>query len=390
MSASRRPSVYHVVSSLMFGGGQRIALDLVDRLRVDSQLDVRLVTLGARIASEFPPLQPHDAHLPSYDGRYNRPRSLIRAALSLRRLLQARQVDIVHTHGWDCDVIAGLARTGLPIEQVVHQHILAEWANSPTFVHRVRRSLTQAVLGNRHTSWVTVSHAVKRSLEPLRWLRPSDIRVVLNGVDVARFQPPKTAAKNLVPVIGVAARLAPMKGLEYLVEAVADLKRRGLNCELRIAGEGPLREYLDARSRALDIADRVRFLGHQSDMSRFYESLDVMALPSVASEGLPLSILEAMATGLPVVSTHLSGIPEAVVDGVTGTLVPPRDAGALAAALEPLLRSRGAREDMGRAGRSRIEAEFSFERMSTQVAAIYGDVLTVDRPRFDAQMVRRA
>ena len=387
--AVKRPSVWHVVSSLMFGGGQRVALDLVDRLRAGSDLDVHLVALGARIDAGFPRLQAHHAHLASYDGRYNRPVSIMRAALSLRRFLRARHIDIIHTHGWDCDVIAGLARVGLPTEQVVHQHILAHWASSPTFTHRIRRSLTQIALCNRRTSWVTVSHAVKQSLQPLRWLPSADIQVVWNGVDIARFRPSVRRNRNAVPVLGVAARLAPMKGLEYLLKAVAQLKHRGVDWQLRIAGEGELHDDLIALSSSLGIAERVALVGHQHEMCRFYESLDVMVLPSVSGEGLPLSILEAMATGLPVVSTFLSGtlsgIPEAVVDGVTGRLVQPRDPEALAHALDPLLRSSRMRKDMGRAGRLRIESDFSCERMLNQVAAIYDDVLRIGRRRFTQQ-----
>ena len=106
-------------------------------------------------------------------------------------------------------------------------------------------------------------------------------------------------------------------------------------------------------------------------MPSFYRSLDVLALPSVALEGLPLSILEAMAAGLPVVASQLSGIPEVVVNGVSGTLVPPRDAVALADALEPLVRSEPLRIRMGTEGRRRVESEFSLERMSSRVQALY-------------------
>lgn len=371
----RRP-VYHVVSSLMFGGGQQVAIDLVERLRTEPGLHVRLVALGNRIASGFPP-RSHEIHLRAYDGRYNRPGSLLRAALSVRRLLRASHVEIVHTHGWDCDVIVGLARIGLPVRQVVHQHILADWTSSSKFAHRVRRSLTRAAL-SRRTSWVTVSHAVKKSLEPLRWLRPADVKVFWNGVDLSRFQPPIVRAENHVPIIGVAARLAPMKGLEYLIEAVATLQHRGIDCELRIAGEGPLRNSLSALAESLGVSDRVSLLGKCREMCRFYKSLDVIALPSVSTEGLPLSILEAMATGLPVVSTRVSGIPEAVLDGETGILVSPRDARALADGLEPLLLSPDMRKRMGRAGRLRVESEFSFERMFMQVTELYSNLALFD------------
>jgi glycosyltransferase involved in cell wall biosynthesis len=181
-------------------------------------------------------------------------------------------------------------------------------------------------------------------------------------------------------VIGTAARLAPLKGLEYLVEAVAELHHRGVECELRIAGEGPTQKALESMVRTLRIADRVSLLGLCHQMPDFYRTIDVFALPSL-SEGFPLSVVEAMASGLPVVSTFVSGIPEAVVDGVTGKLIPARNATALADALEPLLRSPALRLRMGRAGRARAETELSLKNMIATVAALYCELRSDHTPR---------
>ena len=120
-----------------------------------------------------------------------------------------------------------------------------------------------------------------------------------------------------------------MKGLAHLVEAASLLRDRGVDYRIQIAGDGPSRRDLQHLALERGIADRVVWLGHCSDMAAFYRDVDLVALPSVSTEGLPLSILEAMACGLPVVSTVLSGIPEVVVDGVTGRLVRPGDATAL-------------------------------------------------------------
>ena len=364
----------HVVSSLMFGGGQRLALELAARLPAERGIRTQLVLLGDRLAPEFGPIRHESIRLRGYDGRYDRMGSLARAALELRSVLRSSQVDIVHSHGWDCDIIAGLARAGSRVHQVTHQHILAEWCSSTRWVHHARRLLTRAVLDNRRTSWVAVSAAVKGSLDSLGWLPDGAIRVIRNGVDLDQFRPGIPPVHNPTPVIGVAARLATMKGLEYLLESIAALWRRGLGCQLHIAGEGPLRDSLTGLAQSLGVSSHVSFLGQYYEMPRFYRSLDVLVLPSISTEGLPLSILEGMATGLPVVSTRVSGIPEAVVDGVTGTLVAPRDAAALTAALEPFLRSRSLRRQMGRAGRRRVEREFSFELMASRIADVYREM----------------
>ena len=202
-------TVWHVVSSLMYGGGQRVAVDLVRRLGREPGLQTRLVLIGETTADGFGHVNVPMTHVRAYDGRYNRPLSLMRAALALRRRLTSESIDILHTHGWDCDVIAGFARTGLPMRHVVHQHIVADWASSPRTAHRVRREVTRLALGRRGTTWVSVSAAVKRSLEGLTWLNPDRVQVVWNGVDLEQFRPTAVPRRNAVPVIGVAARSLP-------------------------------------------------------------------------------------------------------------------------------------------------------------------------------------
>jgi glycosyltransferase involved in cell wall biosynthesis len=232
--------------------------------------------------------------------------------------------------------------------------------------------VTRLAIDRSWSHWIAVSKAVKESLKPLKWLPPPAIHVIWNGVDLNAFEPRPVRVNRSRPVIGVAARLAPMKGLHFLIDAMAELSRRGTACDLVIVGDGPCRHDLEARVKSRGLAQVVSFLGQCRDMPSFYHSIDVLALPSVALEGLPLSILEAMASGLPVVSTLLSGIPEVVADGVSGSLVRPGDVGALADALEPLLRSGALRSKMGQAGRERAEAVFSLERTVAQIKEVYG------------------
>jgi glycosyltransferase involved in cell wall biosynthesis len=369
--------ICQVVSGLMYGGGQKVALDLASRLDRQPGKETILVLLGERIAPGFPGSESRRIQVASYDGRYNRPSSIAAAVIATRKVLRRYRVDIAHSHGWDADVIVGLARRGLQIQHIAHQHILADWAASHRAVHRARRSLTRMALTGRRTHWVAVSRAVGESLSCLPWLPSEEMHIILNGVDVDRFSPPKLRAEGSRPVIGVAARLAPMKGLEYLIEAIAELGRREVSCELRVVGDGPSRSGLEAKIRQLGVADRVCLLGQRDDMPEFYRSIDVLALPSIALDGLPLSILEGMAMGLPVVSTFVSGIPEVVVQGVSGVLVPPRNAVALADALQPLLQSDVLRTRMGQEGRRRAERVFSLERMVTQVRELYDQTIRV-------------
>ncbi len=167
--------------------------------------------------------------------------------------------------------------------------------------------------------------------------------VVLNGVDTARFAPGDKAAARAalglpqdVPLVGVAARLEPVKGVDLAVAAMALLPPGAL---LVVAGDGGQAQALRAQAAALGVAERVRFLGLVQDMAGFYRALDVYCLPS-RNEGLPLALLEAQSSGLPVVATRVGGVP-AAVDPLSATLVPPEDPAALAAGLQAALAGHG-------------------------------------------------
>lgn len=167
------------------------------------------------------------------------------------------------------------------------------------------------------------------------------------------------------PVVLYAGRLRTRKGVAVLLEAFARLRGEQPGATLVLAGDGEQRSALETQARALGLGDAVRFAGAQprGAMAGWYAAADVFCLPSLY-EGFPLAILEAMAAGLPVVATAVAGIPEAVEDGVTGRLVPPEDAAALARALAELAADPTAARRMGAAGRRRVEEEFAIPRIA--------------------------
>jgi hypothetical protein len=207
----------------------------------------------------------------------------------------------------------------------------------------------------------------------------SRIHRVYNGLDLARFPAPnEEAARPAGPSrTGIAqypvriisiGRLVAFKGFEYLIGACADLRRRGLEFICEIVGDGPLRGELEARIRKLNLSDRVQLLGSlsQGAVLERLGSADIFALASVtdkqgASDVFPTVIIEAMAAARPIVSTRLAGIPESVVNGETGLLVPPENTMALAEALSRLIEDAKLRLHYGRAGRARIEQHFRIE-----------------------------
>jgi glycosyltransferase involved in cell wall biosynthesis len=195
------------------------------------------------------------------------------------------------------------------------------------------------------------------------------IHRVYNGMDLTRFPAPNyEASTNQAPRIVSIGRLVTFKGFEYLIDACAELASRGLDFSCEIIGDGPLRGDLETRIRKLNLSDRVHLLGSlsQGAVLEKLKSADIFALASVtdaqgASDVFPTVIIEAMAAARPVVSTRLAGIPESIVHGETGLLVPPEDTKTLAEALSQLIEDGKLRLHYGRAGRARIEQHFRIE-----------------------------
>jgi glycosyltransferase involved in cell wall biosynthesis len=203
------------------------------------------------------------------------------------------------------------------------------------------------------------------------------IRTIRNGVDLGRFGRVSRAdaraslglAKDEL-VIGTMGRLVPVKDQAALIEAACLLHDFGLYPTVIIAGDGPLRGELEAQVAAAGQSARIRLLGQRADPELVLAALDAYVLSSI-SEGMPNTVLEAMATGLPVVATRVGGVDELIEPGITGFVVPPRDPDALARAIETLLRDPGLRRTIGTAARMRAESEFALSGMIRRYEALY-------------------
>ncbi len=206
---------------------------------------------------------------------------------------------------------------------------------------------------------------------PEDWVK---LVVVHSGADLTRYQwaPPRQGTGFVVLCV---ARLAPGKGLELLLRAVGILADRGVDVRLVLVGDGELGPRLRRHSNRLGIDSRVELAGAvgQDDMARYYVDADVFCLPSFA-EGVPVVLMEAMATGRPVVATRIAGIPELVEEGVSGLLVAPGNVTELASALERLASSPEERESMGVAGRRKVVENFDAERCAARLAKVFEDM----------------
>ncbi|MGC4768723.1 glycosyltransferase [Micromonospora sp. DT44] len=226
--------------------------------------------------------------------------------------------------------------------------------------------------------FVCVSEHIRR--RAVEWGYPADrCRVLPIGVDVDAIQP---SGPVEVPRILHVARLVEKKGTQYLLRAFAEVRKAIPGAELTLIGEGPLRDPLGALARELGIEASVRFLGAQkhSDTLRWLSQSTLLCLPSVTAqdgdqEGLGMVLLEAAASGKPVIGTLHGGIPEAVTDGANGFLVPERDVAALADRLIELLRDKHLCDQFGKVGRQTVEDRFNLRRQTKKLESLYRDLL---------------
>ncbi len=225
-------------------------------------------------------------------------------------------------------------------------------------------------------SVVTVSVSICRTLIE-GGVRPDLIKVIYEGVDldwVDSQQAPAPDDMNSGLVVGTVAHLSPEKGHQTLLEAAPRVLSRVPDVHFVLVGGGPLMSTLKARVEELGIEKKFTFTGFRSDSEALMKNFDVFCLPSI-SEGLSSAILVAMASRLPIVATQVGGIPELVLDGETGVLVPPDDADQLAVGLCKVLESPQLRKKMGCAGRQRIEETFTLERKLNETEKLYLSML---------------
>jgi glycosyltransferase involved in cell wall biosynthesis len=301
-----------------------------------------------------------------YDGRHGRDaggRTLARQALALAPGLERRGVAHVHAHfaSHAAKVALFLKRVaGFPYSLTAHAQDFMVDLGSDDLLRELAREAEFVVAVS---DW---------SRDRLREICPDsadEIVRVYNGIDPEEFPDRAPLAETARPRILSVARLIEFKGFHHLIDACAELRRRGREFACTIVGEGPWRGLLEQRIRERGLEGVVELAGlrTQDEVKRLLLASDVFALASIvdskgACDVLPTVILEAMACGLPVVSTRLAGVPELVAEGVNGFLAEPGDAAGLADALERTLADRELRRSLGEAGRKRLEERFASAR----------------------------
>lgn len=230
---------------------------------------------------------------------------------------------------------------------------------APTWARRLKRWPVRRLARARISMAVGVSEFARRHARRALGLPDHRTTTIYNGVDLRRFaaRPPRPRSHG-PPVILAVANLIPEKGVHHLVNAVASLPET----RLRIAGDGPEAPRLRELAVERGIADRTEFLGTRNDVEELLAGCDIFVHPATWSEAFGLAIVEAMASGRPVIASRAGAIPELIEDGTSGMLVPPGDERALRSSLQTLLGDRDLARKLADAGRARVEARFGLER----------------------------
>jgi glycosyltransferase involved in cell wall biosynthesis len=218
------------------------------------------------------------------------------------------------------------------------------------------------------------------------YTKPDKISVVYNGVNLNRFAKADPAQKSEslkklgVPVdtsvVVSIAQCIKDKGLDFFIQAAGIILEKRPNSIFFVIGDGPERSALERQAKALGLQDKVVFTGVRTDTEMYLSIADVFVLLSVWEEAFAFTLLEAMASSCPVVATRVGAIPESILDGVTGILVPPQDVKATAEAILELLNDGTLRKRMGLAGRERVERHFSLERWIEETIRIYENAIS--------------
>lgn len=364
--------VAHVIGTLSTGGAER---SVVNYLAAADREEFRhsVICLGGRgeLAADV-----EAGGVPVHVIRLRRrylPLSLLRLAWWMRRA----RVDLLHAHMFEAALFGRIAArlAGVRV-MVVTEHGPELWKGRHHLA--IDRWLNRATARHIAVARDGLEIRVRRERVPADriTLIPNGVAIIdhaSEGADRAAVRA-EFALPLDAPVIGTVGRLVPEKGYGHLVDALASIRDQFPAIRWLAVGDGHLRTTLAEQVHAAGLDDAVIWAGLRADVSRILPALDVWVMSSI-EEGLPVALLEAMASGRAIVATRIGGIPDAARDGAEALLVPPADPPALAAAIGRLLREPALARRIGSAARTRAEAEYSIASVARRIEAVYREEL---------------
>jgi len=385
-SGGRPVRVARVIARLNIGGPAQHAILLaagLDRARFVTTLVTGVVSRGEGDFSGLAHARGVNPVVVPELGRAIHPARDLTALIKLVRLFRALRPDIVHTHTAKAGTLgrlaARLARVPVKIH-TFHGHVLEGYFSRPVtraFLEIERR------LARTTDRLVTVSPRLKAQLLAMGIGRPEQVEVVPLGLDLERFRRARPASPTLRPslgladgasVLGIVGRLVRIKDHATLFQALARLHTEGRGVHLTVVGDGEERARLEGLASSLGLGRRIHFLGWRVDLETILKELDVVICAS-RNEGTPVALIEAMAAGIPVLSTDVGGVADLVTHGLTGWLVSPGDPDAMASGIRHLLDDGPLRGRLAAAGQAVALDRHDVARLISRVEVLYADLL---------------
>lgn len=308
----------------------------------------------------------------------------IKALWKLIKLIRQEKPDIIHTHTAKAGFLGRLAvMLTLPgrrkrVFHTFHGHVFHSYFGSRKTKAFIK---IEQILGRRTDRIIAVSDRTREELIGYNIADENKIISVPLGLDLEPFARCEEHGDSfrrelgIDPheiVIGIVARLVPVKDIPNFLAAAKKVSAQIPNARFVVVGDGELRDALEAEARELSLGDRVIFAGYRRDLPRIYAGLDIVVLSSL-NEGLPVSLIEAMSSGKPTVSTSVGGVPNLLTEGKTGFLAPPSDSQALADKIIEAVEQREIWDDMGQQAREFALSRFNIDRLVTDIERLYAE-----------------
>lgn len=291
----------------------------------------------------------------------------------LRRLIKANNIQVVHTNNFATWLYTSLATTGMRGVRTVHTE------HSTVRGHKKRRYLAERLLVSLTDGVVTVSQKVKDNMVELCGVSPERVEVITNGIDTDLFQPDESTRLEVrealgygkeIVAFGTVGRVVPVKDHVSYVKAFAKVVNENPNARLILVGNGDSMQEVESEVEKLNIQSFVQLLGERHDIPDLLKAMDVYVVSSL-SEGMSISMLEAMSTRLPIIATNVGGNPELVTDRDNGLLVPVSDVEAMAKAMSMLASNGTLRREYAISSRERVDKDFSNRSMMERYQSLY-------------------
>jgi glycosyltransferase involved in cell wall biosynthesis len=362
-------TILSIFSGDLWAGAEVMIHNLLAQLRDSSRLRPVALSLNEGSLTECLRRLPIETHVIA-ESRCSFPHIVFAAG----RRFHGQHIDVIHSHRYKENLLAYLLSLILrPKLLLTTVHGLSEPSEArPLRSDRMSR-LNYALLRRRFSRVVAVSHDIKRRLIRDFGFTSDQVHVIHNGLHLpeAQSSPPlETTAPQRTLHIGTVGRLVPVKDFELFLTSAARIRERFRNVRFSILGDGPLRDDLSRQSSRVDMAGHVQLLPPLADPLPYYRSLDIYMNTS-RHEGIPMSVLEAMACGIPIVAPDVGGIPEILSHGREGLLVGGREPGDFAEACLRLLEDPAMCRTLGRNGRETVAERFSASAMATQYLDLY-------------------